>query len=275
MTIRDSEASKNIGVGECGHASCGAALVQPTSAADQPTHNHDIYSQVLSSRRTLSVALLAGASVCAALVFTPLASLRAVDAKQDGSNVVNAPNESARLDAFRQSVGGSITPLIVELKGDPVVLRKVAEEKAGRQVSLEQTMDLTRELLTQQNQFLAQLENRGVRALVRQTNVEQINGSKRQIHYRFTYLLNGFVAYVASDDVAKLRALPEVAHVSEPAQAQFHLDRAIDYSLGTQTNPRIAAPRCMAQTRSSGPLVRRVTLKLLSTPRSTASKARA
>ena len=189
----------------------------------------------LTNRRTLSAALLLIAISLIAFVFVPLQSLRAVDAEQD--SIVNAPNEAARLDAFRQAVGGSITPLIVELKGEPVVLRKMAEEKAGRAVSLENTISFTQELLAQQNQFLGGLESRGVRALVRQTDVKQIDGATRPIHYRFTYLLNGFVAYVASADVEKLRALPEVAHVSQPAQAEYHLDRAIDYSLGTQPNP--------------------------------------
>lgn len=81
------------------------------------------------------------------------------------------------------------------------------------------------------------MTQRGVRALLRQTDVPQIDGSIRHIEYRFTYLLNGFVAYVATEDVARLKALPEIAHVSEPEATEFFLDKAIDYSLGTQQNP--------------------------------------
>jgi hypothetical protein len=88
-----------------------------------------------------------------------------------------------------------------------------------------------------QDAFLAGLRQRGVRALMRRKNATQVDGSVRLIEYRFTYLLNGFAAYVATEDVERLRALPEVAHVSEPEPVEYHLDRAIDYSLGTQTDP--------------------------------------
>lgn len=98
-------------------------------------------------------------------------------------------------------------------------------------------MSYTGDLVGQQNAFLAQLASRGIRVLPHEKNVTQIDGSVRHIQYRFTYLLNGFVAFVATADIERLKALPEVAHVSPPAQAEFHLDRAIDYSLGTQTNP--------------------------------------
>jgi subtilisin family serine protease len=99
---------------------------------------------------------------------------------------------------------------------------------------------------------LASLAQYGVRALLRETNVKQVNGESRGIQYRFTYLLNGFVAYVAAADIERLRAHPEVSNVSEPQQATFHLDRAIDYSLGTQTNPADRRNgRCMARRKSS------------------------
>ena len=148
-----------------------------------------------------------------------------------------AAAEPAALTAFRQAVDGAIRPVIVELKEQPTVLRKVAAEKTGRLMSMEETMTYAQDLLRQQDAFLASLSQRGIRALLRETDVKQVNGQSRHIQYRFTYLLNGFVAYVAEADVDKLRALPEVAYVSEPQQVTFHLDKAIDYSLGTQTNP--------------------------------------
>jgi hypothetical protein len=164
------------------------------------------------SRRTLSVALLAIASAFAALVVTPFASLQAIDGQQNGTAVATEPTDTPEVAAFRQAVGGSIVPLIVELKREPAVLRKIAEEKAGRQMSLEDIIAYSQELIAQQNSFLAGLQNEGVRALLRTTDVKQINGSNRHIQYRFTYLLNGFVAFVAMEDVEKLKALPDVAY---------------------------------------------------------------
>ncbi|HSH38055.1 MAG TPA: S8 family serine peptidase, partial [Chthoniobacterales bacterium] len=182
------------------------------------------------ARRTLSVALLLTSVFFTGLAFSPISAQQAADQQP-------VANETPELAAFRQAVGGSIIPLIVELKRDPAVLHRHAEEQAGRPMSEDDLMAYMRELLVEQNDFLGQLSTRGVRALMRQTNVTQLDGAARPIQYRFAYLLNGFVAYVASDDVERLKAQPEVAHVSEPVQAEFHLDRAIDYSLGTQPNP--------------------------------------
>ena len=191
-------------------------------------------------RRTLSLALVAIALCLIAMVFAPISSLQATVASwTGGTKAAESSNvaEPAQLAAFRQAVGGAVTPFIIELKKDPVALRKYAEEQAGRQMSFDDVVGYTRELLSEQNEFASQLASRGVRALLRETSVKQIDGVERTIHYRFTYVLNGFVAYVADADVDKLKALPEVAYVSEPLRAEYHLDRAIDYSLGTQTNP--------------------------------------
>ena len=144
-------------------------------------------------------------------------------------------NEPPDVAAFRQSVGGSITPLIIELKGEPGVIRKVNAEQQGQSVAMEETFAYAQQLVGEQELFRVSLGQRGVRALLRETDVQQIDGSVRHIQYRFTYLLNGFVAYVATEDVARLRALSDVALASEIEPVEYHLDRAIDYSLGTQS----------------------------------------
>ena len=194
------------------------------------------------ARRTLSFALLLAALCLSGLAFSPISTLQATGANTAGTAPTAASQqrvagESPQVAAFRQAVGGSITPLIIELKKQPVVLRKVAEEQAGRAMAFEDVVSYTKEILAEQNAFIAKLGSRGVSALVRQQDVKQLSGATRRIDYRFTYLLNGFVAYVATQDIDRLKALPEVAHVSEPTRAKFHLNRAVDYSLGTQTNP--------------------------------------
>lgn len=188
-----------------------------------------------SARRIFSLALFFIAFCFVALLFSANPSPQAT---APAALPEQAPaDEPADVAAFRQSAGGSIAPLIIELKDEPGVLRKVAAEKAGKTMSMEQTISHAQGLLGKQDAFLASLPQRGVRALLRRTNVKQVDGTMRHIQYRFTYLLNGFVAFVADEDVARLRALPEVAHVSEPEQMSFNLDRAIDYSLGTQASP--------------------------------------
>jgi len=197
------------------------------------------------TRSVLSLALFAFAFCLIALVLRAQTSSRAASKGARGLEAVAvapAVNQQAVQDeapdvaAFRQAVGGSITPLIIELKGDPGVLGKIAAEKKGESLAMQEIFSQARQLAGEQDAFLASLAQRGVRALMRETDVTQIDGSVRHIQYRFTYLLNGFVAYLATEDVARLKALPEVAHVSEPQQATFFLNNAVDYSLGTQTN---------------------------------------
>ena len=193
------------------------------------------YRRFSSTRRTASVALLCMAAGMAGLVFVPISSLQATDTTQPAVDAaVAVSGDSPQAAAFRQAVGGAITPLIIELKSEPGVLRKVAAENAGQPLSLQELAAYGRGLAAEQDTFLAGLKDKGVRALMRTNDAPQIDGSVRHIEYRFTYLLNGFVAYVATEDIEKLRTLPEVAHLSEPTEAQFHLNQAVDYSLGTQ-----------------------------------------
>jgi hypothetical protein len=192
-------------------------------------------------RRTLSLTLLFAAIGFVAFAVAPFSTLRATDAKNTRAAGATAQtpvqDDTPELAAFRQAVGGSITPLIVELKGQPAVLRKLAAERDGEALGIDQIAGYGQELAVEQDTFLASLAGRGVRAMMRAKDVTQVDGSTRYVQYRFTYLLNGFVAYVATEDVDKLRSLPEVAGVSEPEVFEYHLNRAVDYSLGTQPNP--------------------------------------
>ena len=189
-----------------------------------------------SLRNILSFALLFIALCVAGLLFMPVSSMKATGVSQPGYTAAAITDEPPQVAAFRESVGGSITPLIIELKREPAVLRKVAADQRGEPLAMEELFSYAKDLVGEQNSFLAKLGGAGVRALLHEKDVTQIDGSKQRVHYRFTYLLNGFIAYVATEDIERLKALPEVAHVSEPEPMEYHLDRAIDYSLGTHTN---------------------------------------
>ncbi|HEX8490775.1 MAG TPA: hypothetical protein VF626_07145, partial [Chthoniobacterales bacterium] len=196
-----------------------------------------------NARRIVSSAFFAVAFCLVGLMLsanpspqTPAANVAQQNAVAETVLLAQEPfrEEAPDVAAFRQSVGGSITPVIVELHGEPGVLRKIAAEKKGQVMSVAEVGSHSIALYRKQNEFMQKLAGHGVRALMRRTSVPQIDGSIRHIEYRFTYLLNGFVAFVATDDIERLRALPEVADVSVVESAQFHLDKAIDYSLGTQ-----------------------------------------
>lgn len=201
-----------------------------------------LHSVTLRARLIIVAAL----SVVTALAIAGITTSRAADpaSSTTASNKSQQTNlqqknldEPADIAAFRQSVGGEIVPVIVELNDEPGVLKKVAAERQGHTMRVEEIGAYSEQLYAKQNEFYTSLGARGVRALLREADVKQIDGSMRHVEYRFTYLLNGFVAYVVPEEIARLRALPEVAAVSEIQPTQFFLDKAIDYSLGTQPNP--------------------------------------
>ena len=192
----------------------------------------------LFTRRASALALFLFASCFVAVVLTGTSSPfgREEEATPTTNEHVFAP-EPPDVVAFRQSVGGDITPVFVELHGEPGFRRKIAAEQQGQPLSITAIGNNAVALWSQQTAFLQGLPARGVRALLRQASVPQIDGSIRHIEYRFTYLMNGFIAYVATEDIPKLQMMPEVADVSVPEPEQYHLDKAVDYALGTQPNP--------------------------------------
>jgi hypothetical protein len=166
-----------------------------------------------------------------------IASLQALpEGFTDSQNDRKNPFETPELAAFRESVGGKIKPLLVELHDEPVSVRNSKRQFQGPD-TFAQLTDYALELVSKQDNLIRDAsEKYGVRMLMRRMPSVQIDGSVRIVEYRFTYLLNGFVAYVATDDIEKLRSLPEVFAVSEFEDTRFWLDNAIDYSLGTQTS---------------------------------------
>jgi len=175
-------------------------------------------------------------SVMAASVMAGLASMPVAAATPVPGVSGQALAEPGDVAAFRQSVGGDITAVIVELKDEPGAVRNAALEQTGQTLTFAELGAYSVQLIARQDEFLAALPQRGVRAVLKQADVAQIDGSVRHVEWRFSYLLNGFVAYVATADLQRLREQPEVMSVEIPEPAQFHLDKAIDYSLGTAVN---------------------------------------
>lgn len=186
--------------------------------------------------RTLRWRALARICVYASLPAAVLLVPFALSGAAPSAAVQPGDTEPADVALFRATSGGEITPVIVELRGDPTVTQAVAAELRGRALSVDQLAEDSIGTWKAQDQFLATLYLRDIRALLKTADVRQIDGSVRHIEWRFTYLANGMVLYVATADLDRLRSQPEVLSVEIPETESFHLDRAIDYSLGTAPN---------------------------------------
>lgn len=138
--------------------------------------------------------------------------------------------EPADVAAFRASAGDQITPVTIELRS------RAAPRPHDGLGNREQLAQVAQARLAQQDAFIASLGARGIRILPAQVEAPQADGSVRTVKFRYTSVLNGFSAWVASGDLARLRALPEVRSVQVDERLRVNLDRAINYSLGTQFN---------------------------------------
>jgi subtilisin family serine protease len=164
-------------------------------------------------------------------VITPIVFVSSAGASFQGKS--STQNKPVRKE--KASTKDGLTAVMIELHEAPGVVHKVAAERAGQRITTKDVAAYSLQLFGKQNALLNTLKTRGLNARLRTEDVRQINGTVRHVEYRFGYLLNGFVAYVNKSDLEQLRAQPEVAGVYEFPQEKFFLDRAIDYSLGTQT----------------------------------------
>lgn len=171
-------------------------------------------------------------------VITPVIFISPVEAnRRDKPQTRNKGVAKDKAPADNSPTKKGSVPVLIELYDAPGVIHKVAAEKIGQRMSAKDIVAYSLRLFGKQDAFLALLAQRRINARMRVENVRQIDGSMRRIEYRFSYLLNGFVAYVSQGDLRRLRQMPEVAGVYEFPRVEFFLDRAIDYSLGTQTTP--------------------------------------
>ncbi|HEX6198707.1 MAG TPA: S8 family serine peptidase, partial [Thermoanaerobaculia bacterium] len=147
--------------------------------------------------------------------------------------IADAPEEALGLARFRASVGEPVRPWIVELEAAPGfrLLRSPGERASGPALR-RALVENARSAFALQDAVLGRFAAAGVPALLRVRDAVQPDGTPRRIVYRFHYLINGFVAYLPDSAVERVRALPGVRSVSEPAQGRFFLDNSVDYMLG-------------------------------------------
>lgn len=137
------------------------------------------------------------------------------------------------IEDFARRHAGPLIPVLVELRGEVAFGAKqglgVLDAKARRQAALDHHANLKRA----QDDFVAQAGARGVPLLPRSKLVQAAPGVSHRIDYRFSYLLNGFIAYVPEARIADLRALPQVRSVTRTAETRLFLDNSVNYLLGS------------------------------------------
>jgi len=130
--------------------------------------------------------------------------------------------EARGLANFMLDAGEPVRPVIIELHGTPGF---AAGGNRSQQVSAN---------LASQQSFLERAGRDGISLLPREALRTQPDGQQSLVHYRFTWLMNGLVAYVPESQYETLLAMPEVADLYEPEEVRLLLNNSVDYILGDQ-----------------------------------------
>ena len=132
------------------------------------------------------------------------------------------------LTVWQQRAGAAaVGTYIVELSADPVVVAKYRAEAAGQAFDVE---SYRRQVVAQQNDFLARLAAKGV--VFNVVGVDAPNGPAGEvsnIQFRFNYVYNGVTLEVPESALPALKKVEGVAAVHETTPFYPALDRALNY----------------------------------------------
>ncbi len=124
----------------------------------------------------------------------------------------------------------ALTSVIVELRGDPVVVAKARAQAAGQAFN-ENTY--RQQVIAGQQQFLNRLTAAGVSYTI--SSVRAPNGPVNAlIEYRFNYVYNGIVLEVLEGAIPIIAALEDVTGVHPNEPVHINLNRAVEYTRAPQ-----------------------------------------
>ncbi|HEX8723235.1 MAG TPA: S8 family serine peptidase [Pyrinomonadaceae bacterium] len=127
----------------------------------------------------------------------------------------------------RGAGAAAVKTYIVELSADPVVVAKSRAEASGQTFDVE---GYRRQVVAQQNDFLARLTAKGV--LFNVVGVDAPNGPAGEvsnIQFRFNYVYNGVTLALPEAAVPTVEKMSGVKSVHEDTGLEMYLDRAVRY----------------------------------------------
>lgn len=124
------------------------------------------------------------------------------------------------------SAQSALKSIIVELRGDPVVVAKARAQAAGPGFN---ESAYRQQVLAEQQQFLSRLTLAGVPYTIE--SVTAPNGPVTpNIQFRYTHVFNGIVLLVPEQTLPIFATIQEVLAIFPNEPMQSHLDHAVDYT---------------------------------------------
>ncbi|HKQ99601.1 MAG TPA: S8 family serine peptidase, partial [Pyrinomonadaceae bacterium] len=128
------------------------------------------------------------------------------------------------------SADSGVTSLIVELRDEPAAVYKAKAQKSGASVSDAQLQAYRDQLSASQNQFLSDLQARGVSFQVDGVDVKGLDGlSMGRVEFRNTLVLNAITLLVPKSAVAVIKSMPQVKRVEPNRVQKLLLEKSVDY----------------------------------------------
>lgn len=156
------------------------------------------------------------------------------------------------VSAFSKQVGEPLLPVLVELTGTPGFSAIAGKTMLSREAKQRLAHAHHGRLRIEQDAFLAALAKRNFPILPRSKTLRTA-GKEHRIEYRFSHLMNGFVAFVPESRVAELRSLPGVRAASPIAPTRLMLNHSVDYLLGSQPTPALRRAAVYGVSEELGP----------------------
>jgi subtilisin family serine protease len=120
----------------------------------------------------------------------------------------------------------ALKSIIVELKGDPVVVAQAKAKAAGNSFD---AASYRQQVIAEQQQFLSKLTLAGVPYTI--SSVAAPNGPVTPtIQFRFNYVFNGLALEVPEQTLPIFGTIEDVLTVHQNAPVSLHLDHAVDYT---------------------------------------------
>lgn len=118
--------------------------------------------------------------------------------------------------------------VIVQLKGDPVIVAKTIAEANGQNFDV---AEYKGQIIVQQDQFLNQLRAAGIDFTVTSVDAPNgVNGEVANIQFRYNYVFNGLALTVPSTAIETIEKMSMVKSVHKDEAIEMHLDNGVKYT---------------------------------------------
>lgn len=132
---------------------------------------------------------------------------------------------------FVTGASNATSSVIVQLKGDPVIVAKTIAAESGQSFD---ELAYRQQLTAAQDEFLNKLSAAGIQFSIASVDAPNgLNGEVANIAFRFNYVYNGVTLNVPESAIPAIEAMSQVESVQPNEEIELHLDNGVKYTRAT------------------------------------------